>query len=165
MAEIIDLWAGDDDLEYKENRFYTHSTNRKGFKDTVRIPLPPNVLAQMNAIVQQRKVADYKTVQDLVRDAIIHRLKWLVDYTGDEEMDRAVDREVQSARMEQIRNECNDWMMVYSLNEEALYDLKAQGDKEGIEQLLEVMRQYAAGIRNPYQERFYLLIMRYERQV
>ena len=67
--------------DYDPNRFYIHSTNRHNHSTSVRtIPrttsFPPEIVAEMAQIVDDPRTP-YRSKQDLIRDAVIHRLHHL----------------------------------------------------------------------------------------
>lgn len=66
-----------DDGEYSVDRFYVQSTDGKGHGDEVRVRVPPYLASQLQAIFESRTFPKYRTVADIVRDAIYHRLRYL----------------------------------------------------------------------------------------
>jgi hypothetical protein len=76
-----DLWSssstpnGDDD--YSVRNFYTRATDNKGHGATIRVPILPDLHAELGGLIALRRYPDYKTIGDFVRDAIMHRLRQL----------------------------------------------------------------------------------------
>ena len=60
---------------YSEERFYCRSTNLNNHGEKLNLRVPLGIDSQMYAAVAQ--VPDYTTLQDLVRDAVLHRLEYL----------------------------------------------------------------------------------------
>lgn len=60
---------------YSEHRFYIRSTDANGHGDHLRVRLPQGIEAQVYGIV--RDVPEYRTIQYLIRDALVHRLEYL----------------------------------------------------------------------------------------
>lgn len=60
---------------YSEDRFYTRSTDAQGHGEHLRVRMPQGIEAQVYGAV--REVSEYRTVQDLMRDAVVHRLEYL----------------------------------------------------------------------------------------
>ena len=71
-----DLWQTDD--SYDPNEFYTASADRRGHSDTFYVKVPPYVASALSQFIQSGKVPQYKTVQDFIRDAIVHRIHYLM---------------------------------------------------------------------------------------
>lgn len=62
---------------YNPNDFYTSGVDHRGHSSTQRVSLPPDLAGQLAALVASRKFPHYDTVQALIRDAVVHRLKHL----------------------------------------------------------------------------------------
>lgn len=68
-------WATDAAANgYSREKFYTVSTNKKGFTSSIRVNVPPDVLSSIGALVASKDIPDYRTLQDFLRDALVHRL-------------------------------------------------------------------------------------------
>lgn len=67
---------------YAPDRFYTGSTNKKGFGQVVRIQIPPTITNEISALIASRAIPEYRTAQDFYRDAMIHRLHWIMQNVG-----------------------------------------------------------------------------------
>lgn len=77
---------------YSVENYYTASTDAKGHGTTFRLYIPPTILYQCGRIVASRKVPQYRTKEDIGRDALYHRLHWInenVDF-GDSDLDRTL---------------------------------------------------------------------------
>jgi hypothetical protein len=74
-----DLWGGDPDEGYSLLRFYTRSTDGHGHGTQTNVRIPPDIYERMSALVATRRFPHYRTVHDVIRDAIVHRLAWLGD--------------------------------------------------------------------------------------
>lgn len=70
-----DIFALVEQRGYSEDRFYTNSSDVRGHSKMLRIWIPQGIDAQVYGAVNE--VPQYRTVQDLVRDAILHRLEYL----------------------------------------------------------------------------------------
>lgn len=74
-------------VEYARTNFYIHSTNKHNHAHTVRtLPehtrFPPEVVAQMREMVDD-PLTPYRSLQDLIRDAVYHRLHDLAEMRQD----------------------------------------------------------------------------------
>lgn len=71
----FDVFALVDDRKYSEARFYTRSVNADGHGERMQVRVPQGIDSQMHAAVAE--VPEYKTIHDLIRDSVIHRLEFL----------------------------------------------------------------------------------------
>lgn len=74
--------------KYSLDAFYTTSVNNHDHSDPMSVKVPATLNAIMGALIQSGRLPDYKTRQDLVRDAVTHRLQYLstvVEVDGIEE--------------------------------------------------------------------------------
>ncbi len=72
-------WEVDRADDYSPDKFYIKATDDHGHSELVHLKVPPGVLSAIAQIVQSRAIPEYRTSQDLIRDAIIHRLHYLRD--------------------------------------------------------------------------------------
>lgn len=68
-----------DVADYSPEKFYTHATDAKGHLSQMRVAFPPQIANEISKYVASGKYPDYRTAQDVIRDAVFHRLKWLTD--------------------------------------------------------------------------------------
>lgn len=71
----FDVFSLVDSSGYRADRFYTRSVDRHGHGEQMRLRVPQGIDSQMYAAVSQ--VPYYRHVNDLIRDAVIHRLEAL----------------------------------------------------------------------------------------
>lgn len=64
-----------DERGYRPDRFYTRSVNADGHGERLQIRVPQGIDSQLYAAVGE--IGQYRSLQDLFRDAVIHRLEWL----------------------------------------------------------------------------------------
>jgi|DewCreStandDraft_5_1066085.scaffolds.fasta_scaffold01803_14 hypothetical protein len=74
--------GGHDDWEtetasYSPDKFYTKSTDGKGHSETIYLKIHPTLARLMAEIIQSREIPEYRTAQDLIRDAVVHRIHYL----------------------------------------------------------------------------------------
>ena len=83
---------------YQPTDFYMAATDRQGHSRHMRLALPPTILGAIEAIVATKEWP-YRTAADLVRDAVIHRIKTLADMNGDESVLRALKLQMATDKM------------------------------------------------------------------
>ena len=63
--------------EYSVHKFVTLSVDKRGHSSHLRVAITPSMGEMIGQLIAAKKVAEYKTPQDVVRDALYHRLQWL----------------------------------------------------------------------------------------
>jgi hypothetical protein len=69
-------WELGEEIVCPEHRFYTASRDAKGHSVWVRVRFPVHELADLEQLVKSTKLP-YRSVQDLIRDAVTHRLAYI----------------------------------------------------------------------------------------
>lgn len=69
----LDSWQTED---YDAEQIYTRATDGQGHKDIVHVPMPPYLMNRIGAFVGDAKVIGYRSIQDFMRDAAVHRLHY-----------------------------------------------------------------------------------------
>jgi hypothetical protein len=82
LTVVDDSWSTDDGSGYSPEQFYTATKNRHDHGERVTLRMPPDVHAESWRVINDPKMPMYETFQDLLRDALIHRLRWLDDNIG-----------------------------------------------------------------------------------
>lgn len=66
-------------VDYSVDNFYTNTTLGEEGSTQFRATISRVLMHRVEAVVQQRVVPDYETVQDFIRDAVYHRLMYLTE--------------------------------------------------------------------------------------
>jgi len=100
----FDPWETTDPRQYDRDRYYTRSTT-KGDHDgsTVRMNFPKHVVTQMQVIVQSRRIPQYRTQEDLIRDSVYHNLYYRNQVLKDTALDKMLTLEMMRCQLEQLR--------------------------------------------------------------
>lgn len=99
MPDPFTLESGD----YSPDEFYIASKDKSRESVSWRVNVPAYVAGQVSAIVQQRNFPVYRTREDFVRDAIVHRMHYLGTMTQDTRMLLIVEQERKRSRTEMMR--------------------------------------------------------------
>lgn len=75
---------------YGKNMFYTRASDKKGHTAKLTCKFPVNVAGEIASAVQSGKIPDYKTSQDFIRDAVIHRLHDIQGLIDDPDLERKI---------------------------------------------------------------------------
>ena len=62
---------------YSATECYTAASDSRGHSDQRLVRFPPDLLAEAESIVSSRDLPFYRTVHDLIRDGVVHRLAYL----------------------------------------------------------------------------------------
>lgn len=62
---------------YSEEEFYVKSKDDQGHSTYARVRFADHVFAQMGVLIQSKEIPEYRTIQDLIRDSVVHRLQYL----------------------------------------------------------------------------------------
>jgi len=81
----------DDDVSYDPHHFYTHSQDKKGHSFHLRVNLPKPLAGAAGALIQTGRIPQYRTIEDIARDAFYHRIKQISRAIDDDELEEAVD--------------------------------------------------------------------------
>jgi hypothetical protein len=68
--------------EYSVEAFYTHATDQKGHTVSMRVQFPPGMANDIHALAASSDYPQYRSVNDYVRDACVHRWQWLSSWEG-----------------------------------------------------------------------------------
>lgn len=80
--------------EYSVSSFYTRSRDSTRNHASYRVNIPEQVSGEIAALVASGKVPEYRTSGDVIRDALVHRLKWLDENLPDMNLEDAIKWEV-----------------------------------------------------------------------
>ena len=68
-------WETEDDPNiYDSARFYTKSSDQKGHSVTIHVPIPKPLAGEISNLTQSGAVPAYRSIGDVVRDSLAHRL-------------------------------------------------------------------------------------------
>jgi len=99
--EFVGEAAEDTSNNYSVSKYYTSARDKKGFSTTVRVSIPPVVMSNIASFVATQRIPEYKTSQDVLRDALVHRLQWLRDNVDSLVLNDAAKMLIMETRSEQ----------------------------------------------------------------
>lgn len=151
---VVNLWGGEEPEKiYSPDKFYTRATNQKGFKDNIRLSLPPEMLGQIQAWVQGKEIPAYKTQQDFVRDAIFHRLKFLAGWKGTPAQQKAIERSLYRERLAHLHEEMETNDEIVAGLRESINQARFSNNKKLIKDLCEAAETDLHTIPDPWREK------------
>jgi hypothetical protein len=147
--------------DYDPSTIYTAST-KDGVGEKLVTRVPPSILGEIAAIIQSRLVPEYRTAQDLVRDALIHRLIYLTEHyevsTSLRRMLVSEQMRADATRAGMIREE---YQKVVELFAGEFEELRKAGDFEGMSALKEEGWKGSINMIQPYREQLEKILLGY----
>lgn len=123
--------------DYSPDRFYVVSAENSGQRVSRNIWLPATTDAQIVRLIQEGKIRDYRSRDDIIRDALVHRLFYVNQMLQDGMLGSAVTGQMRQSKVDAVmRNQQQDEHYVTS-SIEGLQ--KASGNPGQLRVLLEVL--------------------------
>jgi len=95
IGQAINAWAAaaaaGGGLGYDPTKFYCRATDARGHGEKISGKIPPDLYAQICALVFSPDFPDYTMPMDFVRDAIVHQLQARQSQIGDPAFREAID--------------------------------------------------------------------------
>lgn len=147
---------------YNRDEFITRSTDGHGHQRHQRVNFPPSVIGQASAIIQGGKIPQYSTVQDLVRDAVVHRLHYLNEtYLKDPKLARELTAAVRKSRMEAITREQQELHGLVEACREAIMTAVRGKDWTAFRDALDQAEEQGEEVRDPYRTMIHDIVNEY----
>jgi hypothetical protein len=146
-----EAWGADEPHDYALTEFYCRSTDGRGHGGgKVQVQFPPLVLGELNALVASGMIPEYRTAQDVVRDAVYHRLRYLADAIGNNELVGRLNLEMRLAQITQFREQHDTSTKIVTETRQALETLRAAGDWLMVDKVLAWNEDLIELIPEPY---------------
>lgn len=117
---------------YDRNKLYTRSTDGQGHSATLYSKVSPALMHEIQALIQSRSIPELRTVADVVRDALIHRLHDYRDMLppGALNLGHAIAIEMRQAEIDKMRADREAWDRLINDVNAQLHDLIVKGEFE-----------------------------------
>jgi hypothetical protein len=145
-------WSTVDDADfYDRTRFYTHSEDKKGHSFHVRANIPKPLGGELGSLVQSGMVPAYRSVGDIVRDAVYHRVKEVSNMIDAGEVEQAVDMAMLHSEELRMLDEAQQAeQLIEALRTNASAMFSREGDRARLKRYLAQRREIADSIPEPY---------------
>lgn len=157
----IDPWQLED-ANYSRANFYTRSVDSRGHKETFHVPSPPAIFGQVGELVASRMIPAYRSPQDFVRDAIVHRLRDVAEMTASGQLARVISLEVIRCQQEQMLVEMEEFEKVLVTSEQVMEQAAKLEDVGMLDQAITYSKEQAESIRDPYRSRLLVTVQKHE---
>jgi hypothetical protein len=149
---------------YDPTNFYTRATDGNGHDTTVTTKVSPALLGEIQRLIQSRSIPEYRTNGDLVRDALIHRLRYLNDeYPGSVNL-HAIEIEQRQAELDRMKIERESWTKLLNDLGEQLDSLIGMNELDEAEWLMDA-NEWNESMTPPYLLRLSKLLSKYRAEV
>lgn len=134
---------------YDPSNFYTRATDGNGHDGGLQVKVSPALLGQINHILESRIIPQYRTRADIVRDALIHRLRYLADeYDGSVNL-ADLEIEQRQAEIDKFKAQRIAWRTYLDDLDNQLKDLIERGEYEEADYLID-MNEWNESMSVPY---------------
>lgn len=160
VTDLLEWLERDEAARPSRDEFVTYSSDDRGLQTSMRVNLSPGIATIMEQIVQQGLVPAYRSKQDIVRDAVVHRLWDIVEGVALDgpalETLRAetIDKELRNAKDRMDRNN--------SLVQQARDQLRILEGSPEFWRVLERVRGQALGLSEPWRGELLGIIAKHE---
>lgn len=141
------------DDDYSPDEFYTKATNKHDHSSTpYSVRVDPTTSAQVSALIASGKIPHYKTPSDFFRDALVHRLHYLVYRMdlGSDEMRELLSRTREQARLDMLASQTADIEKMIETARKGINDAMIKGDVYMRDQIREGLERQLEHLREPY---------------
>lgn len=155
QAPADDGWSVSSD-DYDVTEFYTRGSDARGHGENVTVRVKPEIRGELASLVASGHVPDYTTMSDVVRDAIVHRLRWLANNADNAQLRDRLQDSVRRVTVEETTNRYTDLVdgferFLASTRDICERALKME-DHDGLAAHLIDVEEYAANIRAPFSQ-------------
>lgn len=152
-----------DDPTYHPDEFYVASTDGRGHTTKMRVNLPPMIAAQLGQLVASRSITAYRTVQDIIRDALIHRLHHLQNEIKIDDLGQALDLQIMRSRLDTQRQKIEELTALLDDTKEILATVDTANDDHALAIAIDQAKTQASILQEPWATRMWQIIERHDR--
>lgn len=164
----VESWATADEQDaYDPTRFYTYSQDKKGHSVGIRINIPKPLAGELSNLAKSGTVPAYRSTEDVVRDALYHRVKQIARMVDNGELEVAVDMAMlmsDELQMMDEAEEAKELIDAVRSNAQAIY-ARDGGNMTRLKRYLAQRRELADSIPLPYRADYLSAIEDYEKRI
>jgi len=152
---------------YSIGEFYTQSKDKQGHSTLYHVRIPDHIAAELSKIVASGKIPRYSTPHDVIRDAIVHRLKYLADNFSElkERLSAAVQIAISTENAERRIREAEDLKNIEETTRFCCEKLFEFNDNISLLNFIEEQKENIHSVREPYKTRIIRVLSRYEERL
>jgi hypothetical protein len=151
---------------YDIDGFFTRSTGANGAPGEVKyMKFSPSILSAVANIVYSRQFPSYRNDQDFIRDAVVHRVRYINQKLADGETEDIINTHVKLSRIEARQLQMAEMSRILSLHEEAMRTAIDTGDMEFLQELIDDAESDLGDLRSVYRRKLEALIEKYRERL
>lgn len=151
-----------EDAWYNPKEFYTYSSDKQGHSTVIKLAVPKHVAGMVAEVVGSGVVPEYRTNQDLFRDAILHRAYQIGKWLGDEELIRQVTLAILESEEAKIAQERQDAEALMEITAANLKSALERGDTEWMKHHIKGRLEKSSSIPELYREEYVEMLKKFE---
>lgn len=151
VIEIVVAQRGRGD--YDPDEFYTRAVNQHDHSVVLSVRVDPGVMAEIDSMISQRTIPHYKNRTDFIRDALVHRLHYVMEKYEDlqtPEFQMMLALEMEQSRVEQARRSVQTVEKLIADAKANVADARAKGDAGWLERTRESLVRQLEWVPEPY---------------
>ncbi len=149
LSDPNDPWAMAQ-AGYSPDKFYVRATDGKGHSENVQTKISPSLLGELSAIIAAKEIPEYRTVQDFIRDAVLHRAKYVAELLKRGTLAQKVDAEMVLSSIEGSRKMRREQEAIVSTGRDELADLIRVSNYGAYSSLVEELDSVSDMLMEPY---------------
>lgn len=161
----FDPWRVSDEEEdltqgYDVSKFYVKgSDTKKGQqREHFRVYLQPHLADQIAELIASKNIPQYRTVGDMFRDAMFHRLTYLREQISSGELKRLLNHEMFKSEMAAVRIEMDIQNENVRTAQGLINDALSSSDRGVMERMVGLAERYLGVTREPYRSKIQAMI-------
>ena len=157
----------DDEDGYSLSRFYTRSEDKKGHSfQTPRVGIPKPLAGEINSLIQSGVVPPWRSIGDVIRDSLYHRLKWMGKAIDNAELEQTVDMAMLLAEEMQLMDEAEHvGELISAMRENAQGMIARDATPARVKKYLAQRREIADQIPEAYRREYLEAVEDFEKRV
>jgi len=158
-------WEVDEGDFYDPNEFYTASQDKKGHSFHMRVNLPKPLGGLLYGLIQSAVVPQYRSVEDIARDAVYHRVKQIARAIDDGELEATVDMAMLHAQELQITETAQHAEELIDAMQTNAAMMWQRDDMKALKKYLAERRQVADSLVEPFKRDYLAVLKTYEDRI
>lgn len=164
VVPMVDYWTVDDGT-YSIDNFYTKSKDMQGHSTVYHVRLPDYVAGEIGSMIESRKIPDYRTAADLIRDAIVHRLHYLSGRLSSTTLDTIVNRITMESKTAQYQEELDAFRELVNEIRDTCQKAFVEGDHDHLYEYIDQQAQLTESLREPFRSRIISVLNEYAQRL
>jgi HPt (histidine-containing phosphotransfer) domain-containing protein len=153
------------DEHYDPHRFYTRTSDAKGHSKMIRLNVPNPIMGEVAALVQSAQIPAYRSIEDVARDALYHRLKQVAISLDNGELEAVVDLAMLVSDELDVKYQREQAQHLIAMVQDNATQIVAEGPPARARKYLADRRELADSLPEPYRERYLKVVDDFDERV